>query len=516
MNMLSPRTLGNAARLLLILISSVFVLTFIVVAIYRLAYPYELEWMEGASVDHVMRLLSGQPLYTEPSIDFVPLRYTPFYYYVTWFVSLLTGAGFVPLRLVSIASAILCFAVLFQFIRRETNSLTAASAGVGFLAATYPVSGDWFDVGRCDMLFIALLLWGLYLLRFYKSERGLLGAALLFSLSYLTKQVAAIVIVTMAVYLLAYDRRRGVLFVCGTVLAIVATSLALEKVYNGWYSFYTFELGSHIVYNGTLMGRLRSFLYVLVFKPFPIASILGLILLVFLTFVRGDSQRRLFYWFASFAMTTAAFLLWINAGSYYNNLIPQHVLLALLFGCGIGVFLGKASPRRPITSLILSIALIFMGAIQLFSMKYSPQKLIPSPEDRRAGDRFVNLMRSYEGDILVPFHGYIPSLAGKPAHAHRMAMQDLIQRTKGQARQKLLDSIRRSLDERRFSAIIVDHRWFDEELRANYDSVGVVFTDTSVFWPVTGWRIRPTSIFIPKSPADSANILTDGNEIRGK
>ena len=505
----TPSFWESTLKLLLVLVSLSFVLVFLIVSFRRLLYPYELEWMEGGSVDHVLRLIQGLPLYVSPTLDFTPYRYTPLYYFVGWFVAQITGIGFVPLRIVSILSTLACFGLVFQFVRKETGNVWAGLVGVGFLAATYPIGGDWFDVGRCDMLFIALLLGGLYALRFYASGRGVLMASLLFSLSYLTKQVATLVIVPMALYLLVVDRKRGVLFICGTVVGIVATSLAFEQVYQGWYSYYTFELGRSITYRGTLIGRFRSYLHVLVLRPFPVVSLLGLFYLVYRTFQAKNLRNRLYYWFALGSLTFSAFLLWINAGSYYNNLIPQHVALSLVLGCGLGVVIEKARSGSSVRMSAVSIAVLLLTIGQMAAMRYDPAGLIPTSADRQAGDAFVNLMRSIDGEVLVPFHGYIPVLAGKRSHAQRMAMQDGINRTRGHPRDSLLADIRRCISEKKFSAIILDHRWFDREMSSTYDSTGVVFADTTVYWPVTGWRIRPTTIFRPKPPTEIGDHISE-------
>ncbi len=63
----------------------------------RVRHPFELEWMEGACVDHVLRVLSGRPLYTEPRLEWVPFIYTPLFYYVSAAVAKVVGAGFLPL-----------------------------------------------------------------------------------------------------------------------------------------------------------------------------------------------------------------------------------------------------------------------------------------------------------------------------------------------------------------------------------------------------------------------------------
>ena len=67
----------------------------------RIVYPFELEWMEGALVDHTARILAGLDLYTEPSIDHVSYLYTPLYYYLAALASSITEIGYLPLRMIA-------------------------------------------------------------------------------------------------------------------------------------------------------------------------------------------------------------------------------------------------------------------------------------------------------------------------------------------------------------------------------------------------------------------------------
>ena len=68
-------------RYALISFGILFVLLYIIIALIRIRYPFELEWIEGALVDHVNWLLTGHKLYVQPSLDFVPYFYTPLYFY---------------------------------------------------------------------------------------------------------------------------------------------------------------------------------------------------------------------------------------------------------------------------------------------------------------------------------------------------------------------------------------------------------------------------------------------------
>ena len=62
----------RAARILALAIGLVYVAVFLLVALGRIGYPFELEWMEGGAIAHVQRILAGQALYVPPSLDFVP------------------------------------------------------------------------------------------------------------------------------------------------------------------------------------------------------------------------------------------------------------------------------------------------------------------------------------------------------------------------------------------------------------------------------------------------------------
>src|SRR4029077_4434078 len=72
------------------------------VFILRLRYPRDLEWMEGGVLTHALRLSKGQPLYAEPSVDFVSFLYTPLYPAVLCALSRIFGLSYMLGRTVSI------------------------------------------------------------------------------------------------------------------------------------------------------------------------------------------------------------------------------------------------------------------------------------------------------------------------------------------------------------------------------------------------------------------------------
>src|SRR3954471_7930841 len=102
-------------------IGSAFVLMYLYIALGRLSYPFDLEWMEGSMVHHVARVLAGQPIYAPPTLEFTAFLYPPLYYYVSAAVARVTGLGFTPLRLVSLASSVAVFWFMGALAKRETQ-----------------------------------------------------------------------------------------------------------------------------------------------------------------------------------------------------------------------------------------------------------------------------------------------------------------------------------------------------------------------------------------------------------
>jgi 4-amino-4-deoxy-L-arabinose transferase-like glycosyltransferase len=192
--------IGALVRLIKIVLATAaiyYIVAFITTAFLRLAYPYELDWLEGVSLDLVRRVLEGQAIYARPSVEFVPFIYPPLFFYASAASAAVFGLQFASLRLISLAAALGSFAIIFLFVKRETKSNFAGLVGAGLLAAAYRLSGDWFDVARVDSLFLFLLLASLYAARFWASCRAQALAGLLAALSFFAKQTAVLAVIPM-------------------------------------------------------------------------------------------------------------------------------------------------------------------------------------------------------------------------------------------------------------------------------------------------------------------------------
>ncbi|MEO8901794.1 MAG: hypothetical protein ABI627_09735, partial [Polyangiaceae bacterium] len=127
------RLVRVAISLGVVVISMVPIARFIGVALQRLNYPFELEWIEGGSVGHIQVAMSGHQIYGEPSFGFASFIYPPLYYYVSALPSYVLGLGLLAPRLVSFASILGCFALLARWVRDETGDTAAGFAAAGLL-----------------------------------------------------------------------------------------------------------------------------------------------------------------------------------------------------------------------------------------------------------------------------------------------------------------------------------------------------------------------------------------------
>jgi len=219
---------------------------FLFVAVARLRYPYELEWVEGGLADEALAILRGQAPYARPSLHLVAFIYPPLYFYASAAVAALVGPGFFSLRLVSLAATLACFALIYGLVRqgsrgRPGSGRTAGLLAAGLFAATFKIGGTWLVLARVDALCVALYLAGAYALLRARGGWGFALAGALLGLACLTKQSALLMAVPLAAYAVYADWRRGWLLAASLAGLALAVSAAFQIASQGWYGYYVFS-----------------------------------------------------------------------------------------------------------------------------------------------------------------------------------------------------------------------------------------------------------------------------------
>lgn len=463
---------------------------YIFVAISRISYPYELEWMEGGSVDHVRKILAGDQLYIEPSLEFTPYIYPPFYFYVASFVSWLIGIGLFPLRLVSFLSSIGCFLIIYHFVNRETGRCYYGLMGAALFAATFKIGGAWFDIARVDTLFLLLLLASIFLVWFKPTPSYLLIAGLLISLSFLTKQSALLVAIGVSIYcIFAIKGRSRFIFPVTVILVGVLSTVLLNWYSGGWYFYYVFYVPTrHPLINSVFLSFWTDDLV----GRMSIALVISSAFLLYQLLV-GRYKALFFFGLLFLSMIGTSWFSRLHSGGYDNVLLPAYAIIALLFGMGIPILLDNVDKK----SRFMELVILMLCITQYAMLVYNPISQIPTKADIEAGDELVRLMQGIEGEVYMPNHGYIPVLAGKTTYSQTMALFDIIRTGDEDMKNKLQDEINEAIANKSFGAIILDYDidYLINEINKNYEYQGIIFDSDSVFWPLTGMLTRQQKLF---------------------
>jgi hypothetical protein len=484
---------------------------YVVLSVQRVGYPFELEWMEGGSLEHLMRVLRGEPLYVTPSIDFVPFPYPPFYYYLAALVSKLTGPGFLPLRAISLASSLGTAVIVHLFVRRETGRAVYGLIAAGIFLGTWRASGLYFDIARLDSLFTFLLLASLYVLRFNSKPVDLVLAALLGGFAVMTKQTGAVVLAPVALWCAFADwrahgrdlarfrewRRFG-LFGLPLAAFVGGGTLLLNGIVDDNFLLHIVNAQQQHAILTRMIGFFfwRDLLLVL-----PISALL---ILAWLWIVR--SERREWDGFYGVVLVTvllACLIPRIKVGGAANNLILAHAWLAASMGVAIARVRAHIGERRPAVASKLPGWLAVGLLLQLLVLFRVPAGYLPSEADLEAGRALAARVAQIDGEVLMPVQGYLAGRAGKRVYAHQMPASDYAKSGLPEAG-PLLESYEQAVRERRFAAIVDSNTAFlrgylrDGLLEREYVRKGWLFQDPNVLLPISGAQIRSGTLWVPR------------------
>jgi 4-amino-4-deoxy-L-arabinose transferase-like glycosyltransferase len=475
---------------LLVAAAVFFILLFVYVALSRIGYPFELEWMEGGSVEHLQRVVEGEPIYTPPTPEFISYIYTPFYYYAAVPIAKITGINLLPLRIVSFASTLLLSLIIFLFMKKETDSKFYGVLAGGLFIASFRLGGAWFDLARVDMLHILLMLIAVYLLRFHKTAHSYFIAALIAGLSFLTKQTAALIFAPIGLYLLIKERRNSWFFNITFAFIVIFTTAYYTATTDGWYWFWNFTLPATHHWNKKYL--IIFWTYDLI-KPFAISLLFSVF--YFIVLRKKDKNTFLFYISLVVGIVLSTWLSRLHYGGYSNVLIPVYLLIIILGIMGFKSFSLFYSDKNnyKLLPILASLALLF----QFITLIYSPRAQIPTKVDESAGWELVNKIKSFDGDVYIFPNPYLARLAGKKVYAHGMLIVDLITSNTKYSR-KMKETFDGLLKKHKFAAVIDYSELEYHSFLKYYRIKEKIFAAPEVFLMQTGFTTRPEYIYIPK------------------
>ncbi len=441
-------------RGLVVLAALAFIGMYLLAALPRVFYPYDLDFIEDGMLMQSLRVANGLPIFVPPSVEFVPHLYMPLYSWLGGGLIKIFGVSYAPLRWLSLASTIASALLIYYIARRESGPRWIAFACAGLFLGGYRISGFWYELVRVDSLFVALSLVGCALgIDAGRSNRRLILAALVLALAFFTKQTSLLFGAGLSFYLLIALGRRAWLFI-----GIYATSVSLPLIIinaltGGWFIYHTFTIAASDPIEG---GRIVNYLR---FELFGLMAILSVMAIA----VGGLSWRRSRF----HALRDRPWLIGIgaaaiisaagraSAGGNVNNLMAVYAFLCLAPAMLLREW---QMDNQKILARLRPSTWIAIGVLIQFALgAYNPLRYIPTSEMRQAGDRLIQHIASIDGEVYVAMHPYYAWLAGKQPAAQLATIW--YGREHGQL--PLPDDFVARLRDRYYAAIISDESFFE-------------------------------------------------------
>ena len=491
----------HAPRLTL-LAAFIFTATYLLVAVSRIVYPYDIDFLENSMLMQSLRMGRGQPVYLPPNVEFAPHVYTPLYMWLGGMLFKIAGPGYVPLRLLSFGATVISAFVIYRAARTESGRRWLGIACAGLYFGGYRIVDGWYELARVDSLFVMLALVAFGFGVYTRGMRRLILPALAMALVFYAKQTGVFFAVALFLVLLVSVGRRAWLYVAIYAGLVVAFVVTMNVATEGWFGYYIFGIAS---LNPVEPGRVVTYVR---FEILGLMAGLSLMALAAALLGARRSGRRAFFerpWLIGITAAIAVSGLGrASVGGATNNLMPAYAFLclapALLFAEWNArlpaimqrwktseslhppplAFRLASNPAACIAALIL---------VQFALGAYNPFRFIPSAEMRASGDRLIERIASFDGEVFVMMHPYYALLAGKQPSAQVATLWHARERGTLPLPADLVNRIQA----RYYAAILSDETLFEtdppllELIEANYvraetlDATGAPPTTTGMF-----------------------------------
>jgi hypothetical protein len=520
----------------------------LLLALARMVYPFELEWTEGAFLDQVYWISSGRFPYQPPTLEFLPLTYTPIYFYLAAGAAKIFGTGFFAPRLVSVLATVGVLALSFLLVQSATGSKLFAWLSTGLFAASYRFTGAWLDLAKTDSLFLLLVMLAYWVYRSARQRAQAGGSLLLtwvfsgtlFALAYFTKQTTLPVVIALSpVSLLAWRGRSWPVWAWAAALAGGAFVL-LDRLSLGWFSYYTLDA---LAYHARLLP-LGIFWGPLLKRMAPAMLLAALSIPLAAARLRKNPGSIVFFTWRSpgaepppadslplhlspvwediaftIALILASWSVFFKTWTYDNGFLPASLGLSLLAGMVAGWW--QTSPMlQKLTSAepLRRAAPLFLIIIQFTLLAYDPRQQLPTASHRAAGERLLQDISELPGEVWVFQHSYLSRMAGKASFFHAAPMGDYLGAAQPPAgsddferRQQIAAVFEQALRAQTAQWVIVDK--LADFWQPAYIPVKELGEDSpeADFRPLTGAVTRPSYILARNLLAQEAHLALAGN-----
>jgi len=381
----------------------------------RFDYPYDAHWMEGGSLLHAYRLLTGQPVYPEPtpSAGFLPFTYAPFLYVTLAVAGSIGGLDYVTGRAISLFAVAVAGTVLAHQVYVRFRDLRVpwvwALLTFGAIAAGFPITGGWYDAIMPDPLALGLAVVSGRMLLTDSNELGVarLGLASgLMVLTIFTKQTYLVLVVWQILFVCLSSVRRGLALGLATAASTAVALGAGQYLTQGHFLYYA---GGQVLRHGTEYQRIWHGIGVVSsFAPYLPLVVMGV---VFLAFKRALSLSALMWAGMLVAALPMALRTYAKWGSWDNVFLPIVVLAPAAALC---VLADLCRWLKPDARAIVLLPCALGAAFYLLVRRYSPEPYLATDERRVAATTLNEFVAGLGGDVLIPARPFLAIRHGTP------------------------------------------------------------------------------------------------------
>jgi len=184
-----------------------------------------------------------------------------------------------------------------------------------------------------------------------------------------------------------------------------------------------------------------------------------------------------------------------SVGGNLNDRMPAYTLL-----CLAPAILLREWSAWPGLLPRWRVGLISLLVLVQFALgTYNPLHHIPTPTMRQSGDRLIEKIATYQGEVLVLMHPYYAWLAGKAPSAQMAAMWH----ARGRGKLPLPPDFITRIKQHYYTTIISDNSLFETEpgfqqLLTTYYKLSETLKPREAPSTTTGMIVQPTMVYTPR------------------
>jgi hypothetical protein len=489
-----------------LLVAAFFSAAFLVVAVSRVLYPYDLDFIEDSMLMQARQVTLGKPVYVAPNGDYVSQVYMPLYTLLGGGLLALFGVSLWPLRLLSLAATLVTAGVVYLISRRESGNRLLALVGAGLFLAGYRLTGGWYDLARVDALFVALALAGTFVTIHSRGRAwGPPAAGLIMALAFLAKQNGLLFVVAAGVYLVwAIGWAAWSYWLVFIVVGVLPT-LWLDFATHAWFSTYVFGIAYASPIDPLHIGATIGLELLGAMAPLT----LGWLLLVVMTARRmGRAGLLARPWLVFIGLAIVVTIAGrASTGGHRNNLMPAYTFLCLVpafISAELPWWQGRANwpaQRLMAVAILLQFGLTLINPLRAVLGLPGYGRFMPTAEMRQAGDRLIERIAAIDGEVWVMMHPYYAILAGKEPAVHIQ----MLWHARWRGRDPLPADLVARLESQGFAAIISDESEYFETDPALRDLLAITYRLGQVLPraesppTLSGMVVRPQVVYVPRA-----------------